>query len=327
MIVPVMAMLLVYYAGVGWGNQDNINQVNTINGLTETVGNMENPEEFHVVYGLHESTNYLVRSMAEINPNIRWVDSVFEAMTNDRTRLSGSVTSLVPEDAYIINYYLDEGALTLNLSREFLDYDPAYERQLLSSLVWSYTESEEVERVFFQIEGEPVNNLNSPFNVGNGLTRAMGINLEFETQSANSQQVLLYFLAGSSQNPYLVPVTRVVDASIDPVAYAVNALISGPQGAGYVSVLSHGTQLLEEPFLTEDGVLTLNFDQGLFFDQGRTQVSSVAIMQLVMTLTEQAGIDSVSVLVQDSSRVFDDNTRPIAVPATRTFVDPFVQAQ
>jgi len=325
MIVPIMAMLFVYYAQHFGATMEPINQVTTINGLTELVASEVNAESHHVVYGMHDS-NYLVRTAVEINPQVSWVHSVFDALTIDQSRLSDRVSSLIPESAQLINYEIVGTDITLNLSREFLDYEARWERQLLSSLVWSLTEGSEIDRVFFRIEGEPVSNLNSALNVGNGLTRAMGINIELETQSANTQQVMLFFLTGDNQNQYLVPVTRVVDASMDPVAYAVNALSEGPRGQSYLSFVSPMANLIEAP-LVADGVLTLNFDGGLFFDQHQTMVSSTAIMQLVMTLTEQEDIESVSVLVEGSARVFDDQTRPIAVPATRTFVDPFVSAQ
>lgn len=326
LIVPVMAMLFVYYA-TNLPTQDPTNLVNTINGDTERVSVEVSAETHHIVYGLHES-NYLVRTAVEINPNaLSWVHSIFDSLTSQQNRLSAHVSSLIPESAELINYEIsDDGSeITLNLSREFLGYDVGWERQLLSSLVWSLTEDNDIDRVFFRIEGEPVANLNGALNVGSGLTRAMGINLELETQSTNSQQVLLYFLAGTAENQFLVPVTRIVDGALDPVTYAVNALSEGPRGQHYLSVVSHNANLLDEPALS-DGILTLNFDSGLFFDQHHTQVSSVAIMQLVMTLTEQAKVESVSILVEGSTHVFDDESRPIAVPASRYLVDPFVSA-
>jgi len=324
MIVPVLAMIFVYYA-TNLQVPDPINTVTSINGLTDVVNAEVSAETHHIVYGMHES-NYLVRSAVEINPHVSWVHSVFDALTSEQNRLAESVSSLIPESAQLLNYEFDGSDLTLNLSREFLEYDSRWERQLLSSLVWSLTEGDQFDRVFFRIEGEPVTNLNSALNVGSGLTRAMGINLELETQSTNSQQVLLYFLAGTAGNQFLVPVTRVVSADVDPVTYAVNALSEGPRGQHYLSVVSHNANLVDEPLL-QDGVLTLNFDNGLFFDQNHTQVSSVAVLQLVMTLTELYDVESVSILVDGSTHVFDNESRPISVPASRTFVDPFVSNQ
>ena len=86
-----------------------------------------------------------------------------------------------------------------------------------------------------------------------------------------------------------------------------------------MSVFNHRASLLEQPKL-ENGIMTLNFCSGLFYNQDQTQVSSQVIKQLVMTLTEFEEVHEVSVVVEGSSRVFDDGGNPITVPVSRSGV-------
>ena len=50
----------------------------------------------------------------------------------------------------------------------------------------------------------------------------------------------LYFVTDDSKDGLLVPVTRLISASTDPVTYAVSALIQGPVNQNYVSVFDRG---------------------------------------------------------------------------------------
>lgn len=59
----------------------------------------------------------------------------------------------------------------------------------------------------------------------------MGINLEMDTNNLdNTQLVTLYFMTDDTQNGLLVPVTRLIPSSVDPVNYAIDSLIQGSVG-------------------------------------------------------------------------------------------------
>lgn len=221
---------------------------------------------------------------------------------------------------------MKNGTLTLDLSSEFLDYTSDEEADLLSSIVWTYTELADVDKVKFEIDGKAVSNLNGAMSVERGLDRSMGINLEVDTMSLDDTQlVTLYFMTDDSQNGFLVPVTRLISEDIDPITYAVSALIQGPVGENYVSVFDQNTALLEDPVLT-DGLLSLNFSSDLYYDNAQTEVSSMMLKQLVMTLTEVDEVEMVSVSIDGNIKVTDDTSHSIAVPTARTNVESFIEA-
>jgi germination protein M len=148
----------------------------------------------------------------------------------------------------------------------------------------------------------------------------MGINLEVGAPHITDAQMMkLYFLTDDTDDALLVPVTRLVEKDVDPFEYAVSALVRGPIGATYISVFNHRATLLEQPKI-EDGILTLNFSSELFYNQEQTQVSSQVIRQLVMTMTEFDEVYEVSVVIEGSSRVFDDAGNPITVPVGRNHI-------
>lgn len=316
LILSVPVMVLIYYLTLHHGSEPE--RINTVTSINKELARQPeiSRETHHVIYALHES-GYLVKAHGEKNLDVSTIESIFELLTVNAYQLPETVTSLIPASATLLDYELVAGGLTLNLSEAFLYYLPRVEQQLVSSLVWTYTELDEVNRVSFKIEGEPVNNLNGPLNVGRGLTRQMGINLELTSGRLNDAELLmLYFLTDDSAAGFLVPVTRLVAYYVDPVRYAVESLIRGPLGERYVSVFNHNTMLLEDPII-EDGLVTLNFSTDLYYDRAQTKVSSSMLRQLTMTLTEFTNVDRVSVVINGNIRVFDDQSNAITVPASR----------
>lgn len=311
-----LVMVAIYFiVGRGEVEGDRLNLVTSV-GDSYQVGVME---EGHTVYVTHES-GYVVKTMAHIDPDLSEIESIFTALLVDSDRLPDQTIGLIPAGAVLRDYDLEDGMLTLNLSESFLYYMPSDEAHLLSSLIWSFTELDEVERVYLQIEGETVHNLNGSTDVGRGLTRNIGINLEVEAPfNQDPQMVMLYFLTSDAEDAMLVPVTRLIAPNVDLMEYMVNSLVRGPIGAGYISVFSHRTTLIDPPHL-EDGILTLNFCSEFFYNQEQTQVSSQALRQLVMTMTEIDEVYEVSVIIEGSVRVFDEGGNPVVVPVSRATI-------
>ena len=124
----------------------------------------------------------------------------------------------------------------------------------------------------------------------------------------------------------LVPVTRLIPASTDPVTYAVSALIQGPVNQNYVSVFDQETTLLSDPVIS-DGLVSLNFSSELYYDSQQTKVSSTMLKQLVMTLTELDDIEMVSVSINGNIKVMDEVDHSIAVPTSRFDFESLIEAQ
>ena len=100
----------------------------------------------------------------------------------------------------------------------------------------------------------------------------MGINLELDTTNFDETQlVTLYFVTDDSKDGLLVPVTRLIPASTDPVTYAISALIQGPVNQK-MSVFDQETTLLLSDPVISDGLVSLNFSSELYYDSQQTKV-------------------------------------------------------
>ena len=322
--LPVLAMLFIYYA-----TREDSTVTNLVNTMSEQLSQEQivyTSDDYYVVYALHESDN-LVKTYVEKGEEQDPIHAIFDVLTTKSNQLPAGTTSLISPMTTLNDYKLDNGVLTLDLSADFLDYTTEEEQDLLSSLVWTYTELADVDKVKFEIDGESVNNLNGALSVGRGLDRSMGINLELDTTNYDETQlVTLYFVTDDSQEGLLVPVTRLISASTDPITYAVSALIQGPVNENYISVFDQNTTLLSEPVVSE-GLISLNFSKELYYDSEQTKVSSMMLTQLVLTLTELEDIEMVSVSINGNIKVMDEADHSIAVPTGRFDVSSLIEAQ
>lgn len=319
--LPVLAMAFVYYLTKSGEDPATKNLVQNITNQQSTLQTSEISEDCYEVYALHDS-GYMVKTYVEKGEETDQVQAVFDLLTIKSNQLPLKTTSLISPMTVLNDYTLNDETLTLDLSKEFLNYDASQEQQVVESLVWSFTSLEGVDRVKFEIDGQPVSNLNGTLAVERGLTRQMGINLEMDTNNLdNTQLVTLYFMTDDTQNGLLVPVTRLIPSSVDPVNYAIDSLIQGSVGGEYISVFDNQTTLMTEPVI-ENGVITLNFSSDLYYDNNQTVVSSLMHEQLVMTLTEFDGIEAVSVLIDGNSKIVDDTLRSVAIPTSRNIFEP-----
>lgn len=323
--LPVLSMAFIYYLTNSGDEAATKNLVEMITNQQSIVESNQTLEEYYEVYALHDS-GYMIKTYVEKGEELDSVQAVFDILTIKSNQLPLQTTSLISPMTILNDYTLEEGVLTLDLSEDFLSYDVAKEQQVVETLVWSFTALEGVDRVKFEIEGQPVSNLNGTLAVERGLTREMGINLELDTLNLDETQlVMLYFITDDSDSGLLVPVSRLISSTLNPVTYAIESLIQGSVGGEYISLFDNQTTLMTDP-VVENGMVTLNFSSDLYYDQDETIVSSLMLKQLVLTLTEIDGVDSVSISIDGNTEMMDDNLQVISIPASRDDFEPVKDA-
>jgi germination protein M len=134
----------------------------------------------------------------------------------------------------------------------------------------------------------------------------------------NSELVTLYFLAQEGEHTYYVPVTkRVSETSEDKIVATVNELIQGPALAGgLLSEFNGEAELIGEP-VYENGVVTLNFNEAILGNLEGTAISQHVLNSLVLSLTEQPGVESVSIQVNGKTDIKTDTGEELTKPVTR----------
>ncbi|HAX73266.1 MAG TPA: hypothetical protein DCY20_07065 [Firmicutes bacterium] len=307
--LPVLAMLLIYYVTTDEATEAGKSLIKTIE--DQNVQVEVNLDDYYTIYAPHESGN-VVGTMIEKGEESDDVQAVYDIFTTKMNKLPQGVTSPLTPAAELIDYSIDQNVLTLNVTSDFLNYDLKDERKVLESLVYSFTSLPGIEVLKFKIDGLPVTNLNGTLSVERGLSKEMGINLELDSKTLdNTQVVTLFFLTDDHKDALLVPVTRLIPSTENAVQYVIQELINGPEDDKYISVFDNKVNLLTDPMI-DNGVISLNFSNDLFYDNEKTVVSSLMLKQLVLTLTQFEEIKSVSIAVDGDEKVIEDQLKTVS---------------
>ncbi|WP_053218989.1 GerMN domain-containing protein [Virgibacillus senegalensis] len=245
----------------------------------------------------------------------------------------GPVTELLPDGfeavlpagTTINSLNLKEGILTVDVSEEFAEYQAEDEQKILQSMTYTLTQFENVDKVKLQINGEAKNEMPvSGTPIGTGVSRANGINIYNgdNIDLLDSEAVTLYYPYQQGEQVYHVPVTQHVETEdVEDYASIVQALIEGPSlDLDLLHVFNAGTSLTAEPKI-EDGVLTLDFNENILNSVEDASIADEVMETLVLTLTDQPGVEAVDVNVADVEQIYNEAGTAYTEPVTKsTFV-------
>jgi len=239
----------------------------------------------------------------------------------------GPVTSMLPDGfrAVIpqdteVDVKLDGTTIIADFSKEFTEYQPEDEKKIIEAITWSLTQFENIQDVELRINGHTLEEM--PVNgtpINDTLSRADGINFDSSevVDITNTRPLTLYFVAENNGEEYYVPVTRrVSNAEKDNVIAAVNELIDGPSLSSKLLSEFHGdVELLGSSYA--DGKVTLDFNEAIFGSFEEQMVSKHVLNSLVLSLTEQEGIESVSITVDGKDGIVNEEGKSVSEPVSR----------
>ncbi|WP_042459323.1 GerMN domain-containing protein [Neobacillus dielmonensis] len=241
--------------------------------------------------------------------------------------VNGPVTDLLPNDFKAVlpedtelSVDIKDGVATVNFSKEFKNYQPEDEMKILQSVTWTLTQFDNVKSVKLKMNGHELTEM--PVNgtpISDHLTRATGINLDTTDviDITNTKPITVYYIGGEEGSYYYVPVTRrVSNKEKDPITAAVNELIKGPSDqSNLVSEFMPDAKLLDAKY--KDGTVTLNFDKNIYGSFEEKVISQHLLDALVLSLTEQKGVQKVAVQVDGKAGLKNDQGKKLSEPVTR----------
>ncbi|OLO27801.1 sporulation protein [Alkalihalophilus pseudofirmus] len=342
--VPLLLFLTLIISGCSFGSNDAMQEMDApqINYVDE--GETLEEEEFETIGTEEEPVEEQDAPMETVKRELYLIDQngMVVSQTFDLPRTQGvlkqsleylvdggPVSNLLPNGFKAVlpagtevdvHFKEEERTAIADFSEDFKTYNPEQELQILQSITWTLTQFENVDKVQIRINGYdqetmPVNN--TP--IGEGYSRTNGINFEQSEVAdvVNSKGVTLYFLAQNGDNTYYVPVTRRVKNSDDLRQEVVNQLLAGPSIYSNLHTdIRNGAELLESPRY-ENGVVTVNFNEAILNQMENTAISDEVLNLLVLSLTEQPGVEKVAIEVNGEAKVLKASGEPLSEPVGR----------
>lgn len=236
--------------------------------------------------------------------------------------LPNGFRAVLPAYTRILGVKLEkDGTIIVDFSPEFARYKREDEKKILEAITWTLTQFDNVKKVKIRMNGHdqpamPVNG--TP--IQDRVSREDGINMDTSgvVDITNTHPVIVYFVAQQGEQTYYVPVTRrISNQQKDDISAAVNELIKGPAyGSGLVSEFQSDVQLVGEPTY-EDGKVTLNFNDAIYGSNKKHVISEHVLNALVLSLTEQKGVESVAITVNGKADLVREDGKALSEPVTR----------
>ncbi|HEX7066075.1 MAG TPA: GerMN domain-containing protein [Bacillales bacterium] len=235
--------------------------------------------------------------------------------------LPNGFQAVLPAGTEIMGANIKGHTLIVNFSKEFANYKPENEEQILEAVTWTATQFDNIDHVKIQIDG--VSQTAMPVNgtpIGeDGASRANGINEELGhvVDVTGTQAVTLYFPAQAGNRYYYVPVTTRMDVGKGKIVAAIKGLSQGPvPESGLLTALGNDVKLLGKPTI-QDGVVTLNFNKEIYSNEEKQMVSRTVLDSLVLSLTAQNDIQKVAIQVNGQASIKTEGGETISKPVSR----------
>lgn len=183
----------------------------------------------------------------------------------DDSKFSSELSATIPEGTKVKEIIYGNKLVTIDFSKEFLKVDAAYEKQMISSIVYSIMDLGEVTGVSILVEGENLSEYpNTHEKLPNVLDKNIGINKQYLVSSRNNiSKVVIYYLEDIDNEIYYVPVTKYVNDDRDKIKIIVEELASNYiYENNLMSFLNSKVELLD--YKEENNSLVLNFNDYLF---------------------------------------------------------------
>ncbi|MEN8701219.1 GerMN domain-containing protein [Bacillus infantis] len=241
---------------------------------------------------------------------------------------NGPVTDMLPNDFRAVlpadtklSVNVKDKVATVDFSKEFGDYQAEDEEKILESVTWTLTQFDSIEKVKLQMNGHALTEM--PVNgtpISETLSRAKGINMDTSdaVDISNTKSLTVYYLGGEEGAYYYVPVTKRISAQEDnQVEAVVKELVKGPSfTSNLFTDFMPEVELLGDPKI-ENGLATLDFNESVYGSFEEKIISQHLLNSLVLSLTEQKGIESVAVTVNGKAELVDENGEKLTEPVTR----------
>ena len=217
---------------------------------------------------LLNSDGYLVKSkvLLESSDIKEKVSEIIDQLTiQENNYLPRGLFPYIPKGTKVLNILSGKKQITIDFSKEFLNIKVDLEKQIISGIVYSILDLDEVEEVIILVEGEVLKEYPNTHEVlDSPLTKEIGINKEYSLTSRNDiSKVVIYYLSEIDDEYYYVPVTKYVNDNRDKIKIIVDELASSYiYESNLMSFLHSNVALLD--YYEQENVLFLNFNDYLF---------------------------------------------------------------
>lgn len=244
---------------------------------------------------LLNNDNYLVKAKILLDSKIQ-EDKIKKIISNltisKSSKFSNDLKAIIPKDTKLLNMSINNKIVTLNFSSEFLNMKVDKEKQIISGLVYSILDLDDIDGVIILVNNKVLDKYpNTKEELPEILDKKIGINKEYNLSSRdNINKVVIYYINKSGNNNYYVPVTKYVNDSRDKIKIIVEELTTSYiYENNLMSFLNSNTKLIN--YREQENVMFLNFNKYLF--DGNSKVMEEVLYTISYSVFDNYDVNQV----------------------------------
>lgn len=209
------------------------------------------------IYLLNQD-NLLVRTDAFIEGKSKEdkIKNIINYLTKTNDKIPSGLKGYIPKKTKLLDFNLDEEVAYLNFSKEFLNHKKTERKTIVTGLVYSLLEIENIKSVIIQVENEYLKDYKYP------LDKNIGINNKYLINSRKDlNRVVIYYLNNINEKNYYVPVTKYLNDKRDKIEVIIDELKNNSDTDNLISYVNNKLELID--YREESDVLFLNFNDYL----------------------------------------------------------------
>ena len=211
---------------------------------------------------------------------------------------------VIPEDVELLDFDFEHNQLYLDFSPEYKKMPKVYEVLCRAAIVRTLGQIDGVEYVDFQVNGEPLTDLEGK-EIGLMNEDQFIENAGEEINAYKTADLTLYFSNKAGDKMVEQRVAMEYNSNISLEKLIVEQLIAGPPFEGAYPTIPSETKLLN--ISIKDNICYVNLDEG-FLGTGYNVIESIPVYSIVNSLIENTDAQKVQISINgESNRMFRES--------------------
>ena len=211
---------------------------------------------------------------------------------------------VIPEDVQLLDFDFEHNQLYLNFSPEYKKMPKVYEVLCRAAIVRTLGQIDGVEYVDFQIDGEPLTDLDGK-EIGLMNEDQFIENAGEEINAYKTADLTLYFANQAGDKLVEQRVAMEYNSNISLEKLIVEQLIAGPPFDGAYPTIPSETKLLN--ISIKDNICYVNLDEG-FLGTGYNVIESIPVYSIVNSLIDNTDAQKVQISINgETNRMFRES--------------------
>lgn len=211
---------------------------------------------------------------------------------------------VIPEDVTLLDFDFEHNQLYLDFSPEYKKMPKVYEVLCRAAIVRTLGQIDGVEYVDFQVNGEPLTDLEGK-EIGLMNEDQFIENAGEEINAYKTADLTLYFSNKAGDKLVGQRVAMEYNSNISLEKLIVEQLIAGPPFEGAYPTIPSETKLLN--ISIKDNICYVNLDEG-FLGTGYNVIESIPVYSIVNSLIENTDAQKVQISINgESNRMFRES--------------------